>query len=121
MKSMKSMKLNNVYQNNTENNLAIFLIFALTVGYIANKHYEAVIFLYVIAFLAYLLCGKLFCALAISIILTNLLLSLNYFKVTENFKERGRGGMGMRSRGNRRLDRSRHDAQKKIARASEKR
>lgn len=86
--SIKSLTGTKFSNNDTKTNLAIFLMVALTVGYLVNKQYEALVFLLVIAGGGYFFCKNLFCALAISIILTNLLLSLNYFKVSENFKER---------------------------------
>ena len=86
--SMKSLNVNKVLSNNNTTNFVVVLTLALSVGYLTNKHYEALICLYVVAIGAYLLCKNLLCSLAISIVLTNLLLSIDYLKVTESFKER---------------------------------
>jgi Na+/glutamate symporter len=84
--SMKNMDLSNIYKNNSMNNVALFILFALTIGYAMNKHYQALIFLYVFAVVAFLLCKNLFCALITTIILTNLLITVDFFKPQSNLE-----------------------------------
>lgn len=86
-KTMSSLNTGQLLKNDSMTNVALVVMVALTVGYLVNKHYQATIFLYIVAAVCYVLCKNLFCALAVSIILTNLLLSMNYFKISENFKE----------------------------------
>jgi Na+/glutamate symporter len=79
-KSIKNIDLSNVYKNNAMNNVALFILLALTIGYTMNKQYQALVFLYVFAVIAFLLCKDLFCALMTTIILTNLLITVDFFK-----------------------------------------
>tara|TARA_Y100001970_G_C14245981_1_gene868239 strand:- start:2610 stop:2858 length:249 start_codon:yes stop_codon:yes gene_type:complete len=58
-------------------NFLLFLTIALSVGYLVNKTYIALVIMYILAVLIYLICKNIACALGISIILTNLFLSLN--------------------------------------------
>ena len=86
-RSLKSMSrsiknVENVFKQGVITNFILFLTLALSIGYIVNKTYFALVLLYLLAGLIYLLCKNLACALGISIILTNLFLSLN---VKENF------------------------------------
>ena len=84
--SLKSME--NVFRNENLTNFILLLSIALSVGYLVNKTYHAVVLLYVIAGLMFLLCKNVACALGISIILTNLLLSLNLIDTKENFEDK---------------------------------
>tara|TARA_Y100000816_G_scaffold81889_1_gene56078 strand:- start:7224 stop:7565 length:342 start_codon:yes stop_codon:yes gene_type:complete len=77
----------NVFRNDNLTNFVLFLTIALSVGYLVNKTYHAIVLLYVIAALLFLLCKNVACALGISIILTNLFLSLKLVPIKENFKE----------------------------------
>ena len=79
-KSVRNLEISDIYKNNTMNNVALFILLALSVGYFMNKHYRAFIFLYVFAVISFLLCKDLFIALMISIILTNLLITVDFFK-----------------------------------------
>ena len=86
-RSLKSMSrsiknVENVFKQGVITNFILFLTIALSIGYVVNKTYFALVLLYLLAGLIYLLCKNLACALGISIILTNLFLSLN---VKENF------------------------------------
>ena len=86
-RSLKSMSrsiknVENVFKQGVITNFILFLTLALSIGYVVNKTYFALVLLYLLAGLIYLLCKNLACALGISIILTNLFLSLN---VKENF------------------------------------
>ena len=84
--SVKNIDLSSIYKNNAMNNVALFILLALTIGYVMNKHYQALIFLYVFAVVAFLLCKNLFCALMITIILTNLLITVDFFKPESNLE-----------------------------------
>ena len=86
-RSLKSMSrsiknVENVFKQGVITNFILFLTLALSIGYVVNKTYFALVLLYLLAGLVYLLCKNIACALGISIILTNLFLSLN---VKENF------------------------------------
>ena len=70
---------NKFLKNDSATYLGIFLIFVLTIGYYVNKHYNAIIFLYLITAVSYLLTKNLLISLIISIILTNFLISVNFF------------------------------------------
>jgi len=78
----------NVFRNDNLTNFVLFLTIALSVGYLVNKTYHAIVVLYVIAALMFLLCKNVACALGISIILTNLFLSLKIIDVKENFEHK---------------------------------
>lgn len=82
--SLKSME--NVFRNDNLTNFVLLLSIALSVGYLVNKTYTALVLLYLIAGLMFLLCKNVACALGISIILTNLFLSLNIIDTKENFE-----------------------------------
>ena len=86
-KSMKSLSNTKLFKNNIATNIALFVVVALTLGYFANRNYQAVIFLYIFAFAIYMFCKNLFCALVSTIIVTNLLITMDYFKISESFKE----------------------------------
>ena len=85
-RSFKSV--GNVFRNDNLTNFVLFLTIALSVGYVVNKTYHAIVLLYVIAALMFLLCKNVACALGISIILTNLFLSLKLVPVKENFEHK---------------------------------
>ena len=70
----------NVFKNDNLTNFVLFLTIALSVGYLVNKTYHAI--------LLFLLCKNVACALGISIILTNLFLSLKLVPVKENFEHK---------------------------------
>lgn len=80
-KSIKSISnvSNKISNNNNLSYLGIFILIALTIGYYVNKHYNAIIFLYVIGVISYLITKNLFYSLLISILVTNFLLSINFF------------------------------------------
>ena len=80
----KSIKTISNFSNKISNNnnlyyLGIFILLALTIGYYVNKHYNAIIFFYVIGGIIYLLTKNIFYSLLISILVTNFLLSINFF------------------------------------------
>lgn len=78
IKSVSSIS-EKISNNNNLSYLGLFVIVALTIGYFVNNHFNAIIFLYLIAAISYLLTKKLFYSLLISIIFTNFLLSINFF------------------------------------------
>lgn len=85
----RSLKnVGNFFKNDNLTNFVLFLTIALSVGYLVNKTYHAIVLLYVIAALMFLLCKNVGCALGISIILTNLFLSLKILDVKENFEDK---------------------------------
>ena len=81
---------NKISNNNNIKYLGIFIIIALTIGYFVNKHFNAMIFLYLILALSFLLTKNLFYSLLISILVTNFLLSINFFvdSKKEGYKEK---------------------------------
>lgn len=85
----RSLKnVGNIFKNDILTNFVLILTIALSVGYLVNKTYHALVILYVMALLIFLLCKNIACALGISIILTNLFLSLNIIDVKENFEDK---------------------------------
>jgi len=64
----------------------LLIVTALSVSYIMNKQITAFISLLLLSGLAYALSKNIVLSLAISIIITNLLLSMNYF-VVEGFNK----------------------------------
>ena len=91
--SRKSLSLvkNNLMKNDMFTNMLLFIIIALTISYLVNKNYDAIIFLYVISIVIFYMSKNVFYSLLISIILTNLFLSLGYFYV--NNPEKNKEGL----------------------------
>ena len=85
--SISSVNIKNVFKNDNLTNLVILLTIILIVGYLTNKNYDAIVFLFVSSCLLFLLCKNIVYSLTISIILTNLLITLDYIKISEGFKE----------------------------------
>ena len=69
--------------NNLLDNIVVFLTIILIIGYLSKKNYETIIFLICISFILSFSLKNISYALIISILLTNLFISLNYFKVKE--------------------------------------
>ena len=65
----------------TKTNVLLLIVAALSVSYIMNKQITAVLSLLLLTGVAYMLSKNIVISLALSIIITNLLLSLNYFVV----------------------------------------
>jgi hypothetical protein len=65
----------------TKINILLLIVTALSVSYIMNKQISAFISLLLLSGLAYALSKNIVMSLAISIIFTKLLLSMNYFVV----------------------------------------
>lgn len=85
--SITSVNVKNIFKNDNLTNLVILLTIILIVGYLTNKNYDAIVFLFVSSCLLFLLCKNIVYSLTISIILTNLLITLDYIKISEGFKE----------------------------------
>ena len=68
-------------------NVLYLVTLALAVSYIMNRQNLALVSLLVIAGGVYMFKKNVVIALGVSIIITNLLLSMNYFKQFEGFKE----------------------------------
>lgn len=65
----------------TKTNVLLLIVAALSVSYIMNKQISALISLLLLSGVAYILSKNIVLSLALSIIITNLLLSMNYFVV----------------------------------------
>jgi hypothetical protein len=76
------------FNNDGITNLVIFITIALSIGYIMNKNYNALVLLYLLVIVFYLLCKNVLCSLGISIILTNILIALNMVNVRENMENK---------------------------------
>ena len=70
----------NISQN-TKRNILYVIIVALIVSYIMNNQSLALVSLLFISVLAYMVTKNIIISLVLSIIITNLLLSMNYFVV----------------------------------------
>jgi hypothetical protein len=90
--ALKLPKLpSNLLSRNNMTNVLYFITLALSISYIMNRQHLALVCLLVVAGGVYMYNKKIMYALGISIVVTNLLLSMNYFKQFEGFKE-GRVG-----------------------------
>lgn len=65
----------------TKTNVLLLIVAALSVSYIMNKQISALLSLLLLTGLGYMLSKNIVISLGLSIIITNLLLSLNYFVV----------------------------------------
>ena len=72
--------------NDTSTNLVIFITIALTAGYFVNKNYNAIILLYLVGIVMYSLSKNVLLSLGITIILTNILISMNMVSLQENLE-----------------------------------
>ena len=86
-KTANSLGVNKLTKNDMLTNVALVILVLLTFNYLNTRQYQAIIFMYILAVAGYYLCKSLSCGLLIAIVLTNLLISMNYFKISENFKE----------------------------------
>jgi len=77
------VNLKNFYKNDNLTNFIIFLTVILCISYLLNKNYEAIIFLFFCGTFLLLLFKNLIISLISSIILTNLFISLKYFKIAD--------------------------------------
>jgi len=69
-------------------NLALLAVLALSVNYVNIKNYEALICLLVVAVGVNFATNKLLLSLVISIVVTNLLVSMNHLKVREGLTQK---------------------------------
>tara|TARA_B110001452_G_C15238025_1_gene428673 strand:- start:2925 stop:3377 length:453 start_codon:yes stop_codon:yes gene_type:complete len=76
-------KMGKVFNKKNLVNLLYVLTVALSVGYFVNKQYNALVCLGLVAGGIYLFNKNVMYALGISIVVTNLLLSMNYLNVRE--------------------------------------
>jgi hypothetical protein len=86
-KTANSLSANKLMKNDMLTNVALVILVILTFNYLNTRQYQATIFMYIIAVTGYYMCKSLSCGLLSAIVLTNLLISMNYFKISENFKE----------------------------------
>jgi len=77
----------NVVSKNNMKNVLYLVTLALSVGYVMNKQNIALVSLLVVAGIIYMLKKDVVLALGVSIVVTNVLLAMNYFKRFEGFKE----------------------------------
>ena len=77
----------NVVSKNNMKNILYVVTLALAVGYLMNRQNIALVSLLFIAGAVYMLKKDVVLALVVSIIVTNILLAMNYFKRFEGFKE----------------------------------
>ena len=82
----------NLLSNNNMQNVLYLVILALAISYIMNRQNLALVSLLVVAGIVYMFKKNVILALGVSIIITNLLLSMNYFRQFEGFKEGNTGG-----------------------------
>lgn len=83
-KTANSMGANKLMKNDMFTNVALVILVILTFNYLNTRQYQATIFMYIVAVAGYYMCKSLSCGLLIAIVLTNLLISMNYFKISEN-------------------------------------
>ena len=86
-KTANSLGANKLMKNDMFTNVALVILVILTFNYLNTRQYQATIFMYIVAVAGYYTCKSLSCGLLAAIVLTNLLISMNYFKISENFKE----------------------------------
>lgn len=89
-KTANSFGANKLMKNDMFTNVALVILVILTFNYLNTRQYQATIFMYIIAVAGYYTCKSLSCGLLAAIVLTNLLISMNYFKISENL-ENGSG------------------------------
>ena len=82
----------NLVSGNNMQNVLYLVTLALAVSYIMNRQNLALVSLLVVAGGVYMFKKNVVLALGVSIVVTNLLLSMNYFRQFEGFKE-GRRNM----------------------------
>jgi len=86
-KTVSSLGANKLMKSDLLTKVALVIFVILTFNYLNTRQYQATIFMYLIAVAGYYMCKSLSCGLLIAIVLTNLLISMKYFKISENFKE----------------------------------
>ena len=84
--SGNSLSANKLMKNDIFTNIVLVILVILTFNYLNTRQYQATIFMYIVAVAGYYICKSLSCGLLIAIVLTNLLISMNYFKISENLE-----------------------------------
>lgn len=87
-KTANSMGANKLMKNDMFTNVALVILVILTFNYLNTRQYQATIFMYIVAVAGYYTCKSLSCGLLVAIVLTNLLISMNYFKISENLENK---------------------------------
>ena len=87
-KTANSMGANKLMKNDMFTNVALVILVILTFNYLNTRQYQATIFMYIVAVAGYYMCKSLSCGLLVAIVLTNLLISMNYFKISENLENK---------------------------------
>ena len=82
------MGANKLMKNDMFTNIALVILVILTFNYLNTRQYQATIFMYIVAVAGYYMCKSLSCGLLVAIVLTNLLISMNYFKISENLENK---------------------------------
>lgn len=82
------MGANKLMKNDMFTNVALVILVILTFNYLNTRQYQATIFMYIVAVAGYYTCKSLSCGLLVAIVLTNLLISMNYFKISENLENK---------------------------------
>tara|TARA_Y100000389_G_scaffold32158_3_gene27338 strand:- start:825 stop:1298 length:474 start_codon:yes stop_codon:yes gene_type:complete len=84
LKTIDTMKSNinnfdikNIYKNNMQTNLSIFLFITIIISYISKKYFIHLGLLFILLIITYLITKNLFYALLISVIVSNLIMLLN--------------------------------------------
>ena len=85
-KTANSIGANKLMKNDIFTNVALVILVILTFNYLNTRQYQATIFMYIVAVAGYYTCKSLSCGLLAAIVLTNLLISMNYFKISENLE-----------------------------------
>ena len=80
----------NLVSSNNMQNVLYLITLALAVSYIMNRQNVALVSLLLVAGGVYMFKKNVVLALGVSIVVTNLLLSMNYFRQFEGFKEGNR-------------------------------
>ena len=88
--SLRSLSMKNVVSNDWKTNLVVVLALALCVGYFVNKQNQALGSLVIISGVSYLLNKNVMMSLVVGIAVTSLLVTMNYVKRSEGFKEGAR-------------------------------
>ena len=89
-KTANSLGANKLIKNDMFTNIALVILVILTFNYLNTRQYQATIFMYIVAVAGYYICKSLSCGLLVAIVLTNLLISMNYFKISENLANGGK-------------------------------
>ena len=107
--SLRSLSMKNVISNDWKTNLVVVLALALCVGYFVNKQNQALVSLLVISGVSYLLNKNVMMSLVVGIAVTSLLVTMNYVKRSEGFKQ-GASDLMFRKKGRAAARKAKRDA-----------